>query len=361
MMQLINVAFTSNARPTRVLGLLLHRTLGDFIDQLLFVASAKESLSASELTVYFRPDRAYKSAIVELCPQVDKTITSMDGYPLDALDGAASAPIKAPSEASGTIHPTQDIILTPHNASLKNFGNLPRVAKFAMPNASNWNNQLATRIEKGWFATIHYREPNYPHRSHPQPDRDILDIDQHVAPVIEQILARGGQVVRIGHPEMTPLRKRDGYVDLCAAQFLEQAAAVSRSRFFFEISPSGPSSLAAAFGTPLIRCNANLICQVIQGRGLVLLQHAVDKNGNDVTVDAIANGFYDVQPSLRSSKYPNIKLQRNTPEQLVEAVNQMVKITSGDGWRDTTTTSQSTEPVSLAMPLKGKLNVAVLI
>jgi hypothetical protein len=96
-------------------------------------------------------------------------------------------------------------------------------------------------------------------------------------------------------------------------------------------------------------------------RGLVMLQHAFDKNGNDVTVDAITDGFYAVQPSLRSSKYPNIELQRNTPEQLVEAVNQMVKITSGDGWRDTTTTSQSTEPFSLAMPFKGKLNVSVLI
>jgi hypothetical protein len=160
-MDIVNVNFTSGGKPTRILGLLLHRTLGDFIDQLLFVASAKESIGASELTVYFRPDRPYKSEIVSLCPQVDQTVTSMQGFPFDALDGAADAPIGAPDDAAGSVHPHQDIILTPYNSHLKNFGNLPRIAKFAMPNASYWDDQLASRIDNGWFATIHYREPNY--------------------------------------------------------------------------------------------------------------------------------------------------------------------------------------------------------
>ena len=52
----------------RIFCPLLHRTLGDFIEQAVFAATVKEQFDRAELDVYFVDDRPYKKCVLEMLP-----------------------------------------------------------------------------------------------------------------------------------------------------------------------------------------------------------------------------------------------------------------------------------------------------
>jgi len=101
-----------------------------------------------------------------------------------------------------------------------------------------------------WFTVMHYREPSYGGR----PADPLRDLDPALLQNVRDAVidGLGGQVVRVGHPEMTPFRARDGYVDLAplgGEDFMLQLFAMSRARFMIA-GASGPHNCAAALGTP---------------------------------------------------------------------------------------------------------------
>lgn len=100
-----------------------------------------------------------------------------------------------------------------------------------------------------WFCVMHWREPTFRYKSVGNPrDADPAKF----LPVIQHVIDRhGGQVVLLGHPEMSRPAPRPGLVDLAAIRdsWSLQAFAVSRARFFVG-SPSGATGMAHAFLIP---------------------------------------------------------------------------------------------------------------
>ncbi len=152
-------------------------------------------------------------------------------------------------------------------------------------------------------------------------------------PMIADIVGNlGGQVVRIGGPEMTPLGKVPGLVDLSqdGGSIEEQAFAVSRARYFIG-SDSGPILLGALFRTPMVKANAVSI-GVQDPPDQVLLKWFVDGQGRRHH-PALLERFSAV--SLRGVYVSDrMSYVDNTPEELVAVSRHMFEATRGvDGWR----------------------------
>ena len=76
----------------------------------------------------------------------------------------------------------------------------------------------------------HYRDGIFPYsKSNTLRDLSTMDPNDNV---VNRMLEKGGQAVRIEQPEMAPLRPRECYVGLVAVPLSEQVAAVNRARFF---------------------------------------------------------------------------------------------------------------------------------
>ncbi|MDA9976083.1 hypothetical protein N9F34_04635 [Alphaproteobacteria bacterium] len=82
------------------------------------------------------------------------------------------------------------------------------------------------------FSNIHYSEPNYEGRkADPVLDTEPAMMRWIVNNIIDQL---GGQVVRVGNPEMAPFKALDGFIKLTSAKgvnFIFQLFAISRARF----------------------------------------------------------------------------------------------------------------------------------
>ena len=108
-----------------------------------------------------------------------------------------------------------------------------------------------------WFVSLHVRESGFhesdggTHQSHRNADvRDYL-------PAIRLIAERGGWVVRLGDPSMTPLPETDHVIDYAHSAAKSDWMDVFLSgecRFFLGLA-SGPSQVAVSFGAPCLYVN----------------------------------------------------------------------------------------------------------
>lgn len=313
----------------RIFGALLHRTFGDFIDQLVFVATVKEHMPNSLLNVYYRPDRDYKEKLVSLAPQIDHAWPMPNGLPLDYFDTTHGAPEPLPREWTDGFTNHADLLLTPTMCRFEKLCAFPEPALFRVPEADFWDDQLAKRVGENWYVVVHYREPSYGHRG-PDPRRDFQVKD--AIPIYNAILEAGGNVVRIGHSGMTALPARDGLVDLAGEDVLLQACAVSHARFFLELSPSGPASLALPFGVPALRCNQNVIGRAFEDMTLAMPMRVVDSNDVDRTFETVENGEFN---RLFKDRTGALNLRPNSVEQILEGLEIMLTRIDGVGWRTT--------------------------
>ena len=185
-----------------------------------------------------------------------------------------------------------------------------------------------------WFACIHYREPTYGFKQ----GRSLRDVDagpyESVAGYIREEL--GGQVVRLGHPEMPVWPAAPGFVDLSRVpeSWLLQCYAVSRARFFVG-SGSGGTAMAGAFGTPALHTD---ILDFFTGQpgDLVLTQEIQTLDGRRLRQDALFDAglmsVYDLSRDIGDGQAYRFRL--NTAEELSEAVDQIHRETEGvEGWR----------------------------
>jgi putative glycosyltransferase (TIGR04372 family) len=106
--------------------------------------------------------------------------------------------------------------------------------------------------DQDWFVAIHVREGS--HRDQARlPNADI----KTYLPMIREIVRRGGHVVRMGSPLMTPLPKMTNVIDYAHA--VERVDWMdmflwAKARFFVG-TQSGGSEAAMCFDTPTIRSN----------------------------------------------------------------------------------------------------------
>lgn len=105
--------------------------------------------------------------------------------------------------------------------------------------------------ENGWFVGLHMREA----RTRDDVYRDV-SVDSY-AKAIDEILGRGGWVVRIGNSAMTPLPSQKGVIDLAHSEGEPDwmdIFVIAKSLFFVSTA-SGPSGVAYSFNVPNLLTN----------------------------------------------------------------------------------------------------------
>lgn len=347
-------------RPFVIFALLLDRTLGDFICRNLFAASVKMRFRDARLIAYYRPDRPYKSDVLRLNPHVSRSWRSKGSgtMPIDFFDYMGGRPISAPSKGwYKSLSAEPDLVLTPSMMDLEALRGFNPIARFSVPEdlAGSLHDQLVSAgvSEDRWYCVLHYRESGY-RDGDTQANRDMPpgDPERMVEHIVETL---GGQVVRIGHPDMAELPARPGYVDLGRAidPLMLHAYAVSRARFFLELSPSGPMALAGAFGVPVARCNSLLGHGVMGPRSFALMQHVVGANGLRVPREiAIAKGLCSEMAVTQVIGRYGYGLVRNSVDELRAAANDIFARTEDcPGWRSSEPPEVEAFPEEFSLPL----------
>jgi putative glycosyltransferase (TIGR04372 family) len=105
-----------------------------------------------------------------------------------------------------------------------------------------------------WFATFHVREPGFAGDAGPGPRNASIE---NYIPAMQDIVARGGYVVRIGNPGLRPLPKLSGVIDLAHNdQRSDQLDlyALAACRLFVGMA-SGPAQVPHLFGVPTVYTN----------------------------------------------------------------------------------------------------------
>lgn len=337
------------SRPVVIVALMLATTLGDFIEYNLFASSFKRQYRHARLIAYYRRDRPFKDAIIEMNADIDEVWARKGGETVYA-EHFNVAP-------GGESDRHADVILTPTMMDRSRLPSLPGLARFRIP-AEKAEACETALIEGGldptrWFCVLHYREPSFEGRgANAERDLDPSDPIAMTRYVIEEL---GGQVVRIGHPEMTKFPEMPGFFDLSRgpADIQAQAAAVRRSRFFLELSPSGPMALALCLGVPVARCNALIIAGPTSANSIVLNQHLIGPDGNPVPIEIcvgknLLNGA--VMPSsLRQRGY---RFGRNTLSEMKAVARDMVGLTTDcPAWRNTEEAAEIATRDQVAWPI----------
>lgn len=348
-------------RPFVIFALLLDRTLGDFIFRNLFAATVKTRFRNARLIAYYRPDRPYKEAVVGLNPHITTTwrLTGSTPLPMDYFDVMGGPPIRAGTKRwYDSLSAEPDLVLTPSMMDFEFLRSLGPLARFKVPD--QLIDPLRARLieaglrEDQWFCVLHYRERGY-QDNRSRPNRDMQASD--AAGVIEYITRElGGQVVRIGHPAMEPIAPMPGFVDLSRAEdaFMIHAYAVSRARFFLELSPSGPMALAGAFGVPLARCNAVSLLGPMEAPSFSLMQHIVGPNGERVPkAIAIAKGLYSELAVRDVIERYGYRFQRNGTAELRAAAQDIAERSADcQGWREPPVADPEPLVTGFSLPLE---------
>ena len=235
-------------RPFKILAPITTLSFGD-----VFIYTSATARMASAF------DHSYCSFLVDHRRPYFKDILAF--YPFDATVlvvqedwrqlpfVALAGPNSKLDSSEKTYH---DLIMTSGFLSSAHFEDLPRcplrVPERDIDRLTDTLTSLGLRHDH-WFCTMHWREPNYRFKAVANP-RDV-DPSRYL-PLIDHVIdALGGQVVLLGHPEMTQPRPRDGLINLATIKdsWVSQAFAMSRARFFAG-SPSGATGMAHAFLTP---------------------------------------------------------------------------------------------------------------
>ncbi|MBA4016134.1 MAG: hypothetical protein C0483_02990 [Pirellula sp.] len=186
-----------------------------------------------------------------------------------------------------------------------------------------------------WFVVLHVRSPGY-HRegSNPQQAHRNADVKSYL-PAIEEIVSRGGWVIRLGDPSMEPLPQLHGVVDYAHSRFKSDwmdIFLISNSRFFLGVA-SGLCSVPCAFGVPSLMTNWVSNHLPVYGRRDLFIPKLCwsDREQRLLSFDE----FY--HPTVRRLGYSCLDLAReglrvleNSPEEIREAVREMCDMLDGN-------------------------------
>jgi putative glycosyltransferase (TIGR04372 family) len=176
-----------------------------------------------------------------------------------------------------------------------------------------------------WWVALHVRQgPSDDHSGFPRnaDPRTYLDAAQ-------AIFDRGGYVVRIGDPSMTPLPKMDGLVDLAHSSHRSDWMDIfvfGCARFLLS-SNSGPVSLAQLFEVPVAAANWIPMSQGLVGRRdiripkLILRSSSLEILSFDTVLGSDALRDIDTVGSFNQA---SVEWQDNTPEEIEELAVEML-------------------------------------
>ncbi|HEC14595.1 MAG TPA: TIGR04372 family glycosyltransferase [Rhodospirillales bacterium] len=185
-----------------------------------------------------------------------------------------------------------------------------------------------------WFVTLHVREAGFfdedvstNHNRH----RNARIEDYMLA--IEEITGRGGWVIRIGDPSMTPLPEMERVIDYANGDFRRDwmdLFCVAEGRFYFGM-PSGPSSVAVNFGVPTLGTNWFPLGPWPYSEGDIFL-HKLFRSKDDGRILSIEDSlkppfFCSLEPLFFEAQ--GIEILDNTPDEIRDGVIEMFDALDG--------------------------------
>ena len=324
--------------PVRILGIIGATGLGDFVYQILALASIKRQFSNGWLTLMFNNELAYKDDVIRFCPDVDEV--------RDYAKGALNIPVSTKQWQEYRHH----LIFTQFSLSPTLLSRFPRTATLAAPSSEGpaLEQQLIARglDPARWFAVLHYRQSSTFNAIIPG-TRDVDGATFH--DLAREICAAGGQVARLGHAGTDPLPDVEGYIDLTGAPVALQLYATSRARFMVGCD-SGPSSFATAFKTPLFKTNTFSEDGAFYPHDLVLAKNIVTWRDEVLSFGELMEDrfiFLKKLPTYGGA----LKVVDNTLAQLRHGVDIMMDQTADClGWRSPAPQAGPPAPEALSWP-----------
>ena len=184
--------------------------------------------------------------------------------------------------------------------------------------------------DKDWFVAIHVREGS--HRDQARlPNADI----KTYLPMISEIVNRGGHVVRMGSPLMTPLPKMKNVIDYAHAVERVDWMDVflwAKAKFFVG-TQSGGSEAAMCFDTPTIRSNFSSYghCFWSDKSFMVPKQYRIANNSLPLNLrDALRSPI----PHCESTVHQDFEFEviDNSETDLINAANEMFSRLESQDW-----------------------------
>ena len=328
------------ARPVQICGNINTKSYGDFASGLFYINTVANHFDHRIVSLIYKNDMAFKRHLVRLLP-ADAVVKIPENDPLPSLEMFnASTPIVGPELKEwckvGLNKP--DLFISERMAINPMLCTFDHLAHLKVPD------DMATEGEAGllshglkpdrWFCTVHCREPGFGDKENAPNFRDCSP-ETFYAATVHIIRQLGGQVVRMGHPGMTPFPAMNGLVDLSveAENSLLQIVAVSRSRFMLS-GDSGPSALADAMHVPLAitnsvsywYCNDRLVSRTVDlvtPEGKVLNQEAL-----------LAAGMHKLHLRAAVKSGKGYKVHQPGPEEVIRLINYVYEATADtNGWR----------------------------
>lgn len=367
--------------PMRIVALLNSRAVGDTIFFHIFAASVKNLFDFAELTLFQRDDRAYKNFLLEMNHDAihafefapDDPAISVDSFQnigdIASMGDSLPGYIFNQAKWFETNAHKANLVLSPPGMPEIMLTSFEHPAYLRIPD---------TRVEsltrelighgldpKRWFCVLNYREPGYPYR----PPRPIRDLNPRpYIELVEDIITRlGGQVVRVGHPKMTPFPKREGFIDLAPLEdnFALHAFAVSRARFMVG-SLTGISHLGSAVNTPTLISNCSdsiFMPGCWRDHDLALYINLYEPDGRRIpTEEQHGRDLHNRRKLLRLIQEDGYAAVQNTRQELGTAVRRLMDTTADcQGWRAPFTPAPPPDrPNQFAFPLPLRRRVPIV-
>jgi len=360
----------SSDRPFKLFVPITFDTYGDFINSvhltLQFAARFEHSMTTFAL-VFNRP---YKRDILKLYPLrmhlvVCKTNEALARLNLQFFepshwaDGLEYQVYRDPAEIVSNVH-WQDFVFLPNQQQHVFSPDKPMVP-FRIPEASVAElHEGLVKLgldESRWFCCMHYREPNYRWK----PVSNMRDCDPDVyLPLIDYVIDRlGGQIIRIGHPEMRDYPPRPGFVDLAKIEnsTLLQAYAASRTRFCIS-GPGGGACMFYPFDAPMGFVDSGGWMDGAYQHSFLLTHTVVTPDGKTLRQDALFQSGLMNQRALdiEMHKRPGFHIVKCTTEEICRVADFMYDRTSGsDGWRTPPSVPTGSYDNCFAWPMQGEI------
>jgi putative glycosyltransferase (TIGR04372 family) len=353
-------------RVIKIFAAALDRTLGDFLTRNIYAAAVKMQFRSAHLALYYRDDRPYKSDLAAINPYVDDVIAvaGKDAVPIDFFFSSRDrTPIPGANNFIERGLADPDIMLVPSMMGVEDLLRFDCHPIFRIPpeRVSEVTDRLITLgLDPGrWFCCLFYRQPTYGFRGatayRDVDDRPFEALARHI---IDDL---GGQVVRLGHPEMRPFDLGPGFVDLSRLkdEFMVQAMAVSRARFMVTTS-SGPAHLPGAFDVPYVVTNSLSIWAVWTPAGMIMPNHLIDPKGKRVDVRRLLDAGRFDWDSVRRALQNGCRVVENSFEELRAIANLLFERTADcPGWREPAPapTPAPTNRLGIFQPYRRKVTI----
>jgi len=183
-----------------------------------------------------------------------------------------------------------------------------------------------------WFACLHVREPGFWNEADDRTNRPRVASIRSYLPAIEHIVSRGGWVVRLGDSSMQALAPMPGLVDYARGDAKSDWMDVflcASCRFLIGTN-SALYQVCITFGTPSVATNwVPLSSFPMSGRDIVLPKRLRSRaDGTELPFDAVLRLPRDA-PFGQLFDHHRLDLIDNTPEEILEGVEEMLQRTDG--------------------------------